>query len=215
VRRLLIVLAIPLLLLVGADLGLRLVAQYLLGRELATSLNLSERPKVSLHGFPFLLHLAKGSFPTASATGSALRTQGLTFQSFQLTLNDVAFTPGKLVSGSAATIRAASGRGIATVTGKQATAALKDQGNDVTVVFVGGRVRLRSPLIPVEVAGDLTLAGSGTRLDFHPSDARLPVTVSVPLPAFVEGARFTNVGVVGSTAVLSFTLDHPSIQIGG
>src|SRR5713226_2124360 len=119
VRRLLIVLAIPLLLLVGADLGLRLVAQYLLGRELATSLNLSERPKVSLHGFPFLLHLAKGSFPTASATGSALRTQGLTFQSFQLTLNDVAFTPGKLVSGSAATIRAASGREIATVTGEQ------------------------------------------------------------------------------------------------
>ena len=214
-RRLLIVLAIPLLLLVGADVGLRLVAQSLLGRELATSLSLSERPKVSLHGFPFLLHLAKGTFPTASATGSGLRARGVTFQSFQLTLDDVAFSPAKLVSGSAATIGAASGRGIATVTGEQATAALKEQGIDVTVAFIGGQVRLRSPLIPVEVAGDLTLAASGTRLDFRPSDARLPVTVSVPLPAFVQGARFTDVRVVGSTAVLSFTLDQPSFQIGG
>ena len=60
-------------LLVGADIGSRILTQRVIARRIQASLHLSDRPSVSLDGFPFLLHFAEGSFPAASARGSGLR----------------------------------------------------------------------------------------------------------------------------------------------
>ena len=213
-RWLLVALTVLVLLLVGADFGLRAVAQNVVSRELKSSLKLSASPSVSLHGFPFLLHLAEGRFSTASATGTGLKTDGITFQSVQFTLTDLAFSPSKLVSGSDATITAASGSGTVTLTGPQATAALNDQGIDVTVEFVGGHVRLRSSRVPGELSADLSISASGSKLVVRSADPQLPLAVTVPLPTFVTGIRFTDVRLVGSDAILNFSLDHPSFPVG-
>jgi len=202
------------LLLVRAHFGLRIAAQRWIGGQLQTSLKLSERPSVSLHGFPFLLHLAQGRFPTASVSGTGQEAQGITFQSVQITLTGLAFPPSKLVSGSNTTIHAASGEGTVTMTSQQATAALHDQGIDVTVEFVQGEVRLRSSVLPGELRAELALSGSGSKLVLRTLDQRPPLSVAVPLPSFVNGLRFTDVRVVDSTAILSFTLDHPTFRLG-
>jgi hypothetical protein len=46
------------------------------------------------------------------------------------------------------------------------------------------------------------------------TDPKIPLTVTVPLPAFVAGLHYTKMTVTGSTVVLEFRLDHPSIGVG-
>jgi hypothetical protein len=212
VRRLLIGLAVLAVLLVGADFGLRAVAERAVGRELQRSLQLSTRPSVSLGGFPFLLHLVEGRFPSASAQANGFGAGDLSFGSVDLALRDLRTSSGRLITGEATSVRAASGSGTATISAAEATAALHARGIDGTVRFVGGEVRIRSSQLPREIR--VTLALSGHNLVLRSADPALPGSFSIALPVFVEGLRFTGVAIEGSVAVIRFQLDHPVFRIG-
>src|SRR6266508_2677854 len=78
--------------LVAADFGLRVVAQYLVARQLQTSLVLQDRPKVSFGGWPFVTELVGGKLAsvTVEARGSITSDQ-FPVQSVDATLRDVSF----------------------------------------------------------------------------------------------------------------------------
>jgi LmeA-like phospholipid-binding len=211
VRRLLIALAILVVLLVGADFVLRAVAEHAVATELQKSLQLSARPSVSLGGFPFLLHLAEGRFPSASAQAKGLDAGDLAFASVDLSFRDLRASTGSLFAGRSTDVRARSGSGSATMTGAEATAALHARGIDGTVRFVGRQVRVRSSQLPREIRATLSLFGRD--LLVRSADPAFPGSFSIALPQLIEGARFTGVTVEDSVAVLRFQLDHPVFRI--
>jgi hypothetical protein len=213
-RWLLIAIAVVVLLLVGADLVLRSVAERWVGQRLKQQFSLTEPPSVSLSGFPFLLHLAEGRFSSATVTGSGPQTDAVSFDSVTLTLSDLSFSSGALLSGKSSTIRAASGSGTATLTADQVAAALQARGVDITVTLQNGTVRVHSSALKKDITADLSLSSSGMTLVARSTDPKVPLTLAVPLPAFVSGLRYTKVTVTGSTVVLEFRLDHPSIGVG-
>jgi len=216
VRRWLVIsIAVVVLLLVGADFVLKAVAERWVGQRLKQQFSLSEPPSVSLSGFPFLLHLAEGHFAGATVSGSGPQTDAVSFDAVTLTLTDLSFSMPALVSGRASMIQATSGSGTATLTVDEVMAALKGRGTDVTVTLAAdGTIRVRSSALPKDVTANLSLSSSGMTLVARSADPKIPFTVTVPLPTFVAGLRYTKVTVTASDVVLEFRLDHPTIGVG-
>ena len=139
-RKLLVALAVIAAVVVGADFGLRLLANYWVGRELQSSLTLSQRPSVSIGGFPFLPELISGDVASVTVHAKGSITEGkLPVHEVTLTLQNVSFSPSQLVAGGGATIRAGSGDGTAQFTQGDLNAAL-GASVPVTITFRGGRV---------------------------------------------------------------------------
>jgi LmeA-like phospholipid-binding len=67
-RRLAITLLVLVILLIGADFGLRFVATNRIGDAIATRLGLASAPDVSITGFPFVTQAINGQYDTISAT---------------------------------------------------------------------------------------------------------------------------------------------------
>jgi hypothetical protein len=205
-RRFLIALVVLIVLLIAADFGARIVTERVMARQVASSLQLSERPSVSLGGFPFLIHFAEGRFPSALARANGFRAGGFSFGSLRLSLQNLRFAPGKTIFGGKQVVTADSGDGTATLNGSQATAALRARGIGVSVRFEGGKVLVRSALLPLEVAA--TLSVSGRLLVVRSADPAFAGSFSITLPEILNGLHFTSVAVEGSVAVIRFRLDH-------
>jgi hypothetical protein len=210
VRRLLIALVILALLLVGADFGLRAYAQLRVGQSLAASLDLAERPSVSLVGFPFLVRFVQGHLSSATVEGTDLEIDGLTFREVRFDLTEVRFPPGRILAGDDATIRARSGNGTLTLSGEGLTALLRDQGAPVTVRIRGGEVTVESDDLPGSVRASLSVDAGSLRLT---GQGAIPVSFAVDLPAALPGLQLTDVRIEGSAAIASFSLDMPAFRV--
>jgi hypothetical protein len=212
-RLLLIVVGVLVVLLVVADIAGRVVAQDMVASRIEDSLGLSEKPSVSLRGFPFLLRAAEGSFPSATASADSLTAQGVTMRSVALTLDGLRFSLVDLLGGRQTTVRASTGEGTATMTGAGMTEALSAQGVDLTVEIADGKVRVRPSSFPVSIQARVSL--SGRTLTLQSADSRISASFSVRLPEFVKGLQFTGIHLQGSAAVLAFDLNRPSFAVGG
>ena len=208
-RRLLILVLVPVALLVAADYGVRLYSQSVVGGELRSALDLSRKPSVSLGGWPFTVHLFSGDLPSASFTADTFEADGYRLRRVTVDLEDVRFPSERLISGGGGTIRAARGHGTAVLTGADVTAALRGNGVPLTVTIADDRASVRAAGLTVGLS--VKLAGSSLVLT--------PAAVSVasariPLPAILAGLRYTKVELRGSEAVVSFRLHHPAFAIG-
>jgi LmeA-like phospholipid-binding len=192
-RKLLIVLGLVLTVLVAADFGLRLIAQYWVARSVQGGLGLSQRPSVSLGGFPFLVRLMTGELPSVDVEASgALVAERVPLHDVSLSLRHVHFSPGDLVVGDRATIRAGEGDGTITMTEQDVNQALPAT-VPVIVRLGGGGVTVVSG--GVTVRSQLSL--SDDRLVLEPVESSLPIMVSVRLPELVEGLTYTQVSSGG------------------
>src|SRR5712691_9509383 len=115
-RRLIVVALLLVVLLMAADFVAKALAQYWVSREVATALNLSERPAVSIPGFPFLPRLMSGELRSVSIRMQNVTENAVTLQSISLSLHEVRFSPAKFLSGHQGTITAAQADGAATIT---------------------------------------------------------------------------------------------------
>ena len=211
-RKLLVALAVIAAVVVGADFGLRLLANYWVGRELQSSLTLSQRPSVSIGGFPFLPELISGDVASVTVHAKGSITEGkLPVHEVTLTLQNVSFSPSQLVAGGGATIRAGSGDGTAQFTQGDLNAAL-GASVPVTITFRGGRVVVRVGKGGQEFAA--TPSVSGGQLVLTPTKGSIP-RLSIELPKIVEGITYRKVRIEGGTATLSFTLRHATFKIKG
>jgi LmeA-like phospholipid-binding len=208
-RRALIVVAAVALVLVGADLGLRALAQYWIAGQIQTSFELRHRPSVSLGGFPFLPRLITGKFPVVRVQSRGTVKMGrFPLSGVDLTLRQVRFPADQLLFGNKATIRAEGGSGTVTLTEDDINRAFPAT-VPVTIQLRGGKVRIESSNETVETR----LRVSDNRLLLVPVEGSLPVEVRVALPLIVRGITYTGVGIERSRALLRFRLTRPSILV--
>src|SRR5437867_968401 len=98
-RRLLIGLAVLAGLIVAGDFGLRLYSQSVVSDELAASLKLSEKPKVTFGGWPFLTHALAGDLPSATVKSTDVVAEGVPIHAVNFALEDLTFPVSRLLSG--------------------------------------------------------------------------------------------------------------------
>ncbi|MFN2545195.1 MAG: DUF2993 domain-containing protein [Actinomycetota bacterium] len=202
-RRLLILLAVPVALLAAADYGVRLYSQSVVGDEVRSALGLSEKPSVHFGGWPFTPHLLSGDLPSATFTADTFAANGVQLRSVSVELDDVKFPSSRLITGGGGKIRAARGQGTAVLTGADITDALRRSGLPLTVTISDGRASVAAKGITVGL--DVQLQGSALLLT--PAAARI-ASARLPLPSIVQGLRFTSLKLDGSEAVVSFALRH-------
>jgi hypothetical protein len=209
-RRFLIALAVLVAILVAADFGLRLLTAYWLGRELQSSLSLSERPSVSLDAFPFLPEVVSGNVSSVTVQANGPVGEGkLPIHELTLTLQDVSFSPSQLAAGGSTTIRARSGDGTAQFTQSDLNAAL-GASVPITVRFEGRRLMVRTNQGSQEFEARPSV--SKRRLLLTPVLGALP-ELSISLPRVVAGITYRAVRIEGDTAMLSFTLSNVALEI--
>ncbi len=210
-RKALIALGIFVALLVGADLGLRALAQYWIAGQLRSSFGLQRRPSVSLGGFPFLPKLVTGRFHTVTVESNrSVRADRFPVSAMDLTLRDVRFPPDQLLFGNKATIKARSGAGTVTLSEQDVNRAFPAT-IPVTIRLAAGKVYVRGSGQQGEVATNLQVTNN--RLVLIPVEGSLPVEVRVALPVLVPGLTYTGVEVRDSRAWLSFRLTKPRIVV--
>lgn len=210
-RKALVTLGILVVVLVGADFGLRALAQHWVAGQLQSSLRLQERPSVSLGGFPFLPRLATGRFPSVTVeSNGARRGSEFPMAEVDLKLRDVRFPPDQLLFGNKATIRAGSGSGIATLTERDINRAFPAS-IPISVRLLDGRVEIQAS--GQEGVVEARLEVSDNRLLLRPVDSPLPVEVAVELPVLVQGLTYTGVQVEDSRARLTFSMAEPQIRV--
>lgn len=194
-------------LLVAADFGVRVIAQYVVARELQSSLALQDRPKVSFGGWPFLPELVTGNIDlvTVNAQGAVTSDQ-FPVQGVDLTLHDVEFSLGELFSGGAQKITAKDGEGTITMTEADVNAALP-QDSGVTVDLKNGKVLLQSDQVKGSIEATVRISKGQLLLETD----ELPA-IEVPLPTLADGLTFTEVTVSGNTATLAFALKDATFQ---
>ena len=193
--------------LIAADFGLRVIAQYLVARQLQTALTLQERPKVSFSGWPFVTELVAGDIAsiTVDAHGSITSDQ-FPVQSVDATLRNVTFSLGDLLSSGNQKIIAKHGEGTLVMSEGDVNAALpNDLG--ITVDLKNGTVLLRSDQVKGSVAATVRISKGKLILEAD----QLPA-VELPLPTLAEGVTFTDVRIAGNQAILTFELKNASFQ---
>ena len=205
-RRLLTSFIVLAALVVAADFGARFYAQSVVAKELRSAFQLSENPDVSLNGFPFLRHVISGDLPSASIEADRLEADGIRLEGVRMTLRDLRFSSGRLVSQGNGTIRARRGEGTARLTEAGVNEALARRGLPVGVSFEAGRALIAGPTGDVEV--DLALQGGSVGL-------RGPgVSSVIPLPTILNGLQYTSVRVGTGEAVLDFRLQNAVVRVG-
>jgi hypothetical protein len=101
VRRLLIFLVIVAVLLFGADRLAHSVAQSQIAGKIQDTENLSRRPDVTVHGFPFLTQALSGHYQQIDGDVSDLTVDdGLTVDQLHVELRGVRVSAGDLLSGA-------------------------------------------------------------------------------------------------------------------
>jgi hypothetical protein len=99
-RRLFIFLFIVLLLLFGADRVSRSIAQREIASKIQNTEDLTVKPKVTVHGFPFLTQALGGNYHQIDGDVSGLTVEnGLTIDQLHVELRGVQVKPGDLLSG--------------------------------------------------------------------------------------------------------------------
>jgi hypothetical protein len=186
--------------LVAADFGLRVVAQYVVARQLQTSLALQDRPKVSFGGWPFVTELVAGTLESVKVEArGAITNDEFPVQSVDATLRDVSFSLGDLFSGGQR-IAAKTGEGTVVMTEDDVNSALPgDLG--ITVDFKNGKVLLKSDQVKGNVTATPRISGGQLILE----SSRLPA-IALPLPELAEGVTFTSVAITGEQAVLTIAV---------
>ncbi len=194
--------------LIGADFGIKALAQTWVGKEMQTSLGLSERPKVSLGGFPFVPHLATGDFPSVSATATDFHAQGVSFAMVTLDLHGVRFSPTKLARGKDTVITIERGTGQATMTEDDLRSALRAAKFPLDVHLSGDHV-----VVPVDGLFSVDVTPKISKGKLVLKSGHLPVTVRLDLPKVAPGVHYTDIRIEDDRAILFFDLKNARLPV--
>lgn len=210
-RKWLVALTALVIVVVGADFGLRLLAEYSVGRGLQSAFSLSERPSVSMGGFPFIPELVTGNVDSVTMRANGWSSgDRVSLESVMLTLHDVSFSPGQLLAGGRTRISAISGEGTAELMEEDLNRAV-GASVPATIHLRHDRVVIRWDQIEQEIAATASISDASVVL--HPVEPSLPL-VSVDLPKLVKGLTYRGVRIERDVATLSFTLRRTVFEIG-
>lgn len=198
-RKLGIALVIVLALAVAADFGVKFLAQRAVAVEMASSLQLDERPDVSISSFPFIVRFLSGELRAIELHADDVGTDALDLASIDLEINDVTFEPREVIGGDPDNIRTSGGSGTATFTDDALTSALRRQDAPLRVVFDGGEVTIRSA---AGSAGGSVDIGDGRLIVSAGGD----LSSAVALPSLGGRVTFESLDVGDGEATLGLSL---------
>ena len=226
-RAIAVTLVVLLVLVVGADFGLRLVAETRLADSAQASLGLPQRPDMDLRGFPFLLQFARGRFERVGVQADGVESEGLEIDRIDLTLEDVVFDRGSLFGGGGI-ITSSEGTGTAELGEEAVSSYLQDHDVPVRVRFLGPGIRVSTT---ISFDGSTTTASSEGRLELEgdalvvrAEDVSVEGSVGVPaaalsfelpLPEVVNGITYRSVSVEEGTALVEAGLAGAQIEVIG
>ncbi len=196
------------------DLGSRLWAESYVAGQVQKSLQMTARPSVSFGGTLFLPELFGGKLSSAEVKATSFEAQGVGFVEVDLHLQDVSFSPLKLVLHKPSTITAHAGSGEASMTDVQLTKAFQDQGVPIVVRFdPEGNVRVASARLPVSVTVTVQAAIEEGRLVLRPTRFK-NISFAVSLPQLVPGMTYRSVAFDDRLGTLRFTLNDATFAVG-
>lgn len=221
-RKLVGFLVVLVVLLVGADFGLRYLATRQIGDALQSRLNLATRPDVSVDGFPFVLQAVEGSYGTIHAALPPATVGPLDDVGITVALDGVRLPLGDAIAGNVDRLTADGGQARLTVPTSSVAAAAglpdlritEENGSlvvTVTISVLGRQFPVTAQLDATVTDAGLSLrngaiSGVGVTL---PSEVLSTVTalvdLTVPLdglPVVITGGR---VSVAGTDLVIDAT----------
>lgn len=201
-RKLLIAVIVLAALVLGGDAVARVVAEHRVAAELQSSFDLNVRPSVSIQGWPFLIHLIDGEFPTVGATATDVDKGGVVFSKVSVVLRRVHFTFPRALTGGHGSARAASGSGTAELTAEDLSDALRAHDIPVTVGFSAGHLTVSSSSTGIALEAPLNL--DGTTLQIGPVEAASTTLgpFRLDLPTVVGGFSYASARVADDKVVL-------------
>ena len=183
----------------AVDFGLKLFAESWVADRLRQSLALSEEPKVSIGGFPFVMSVLRREASSVEVEARTFAVERITFEHVRLTLRDVRYLGGASFEQRPASFAAETGTGTVTLTAEAVTEALRKQGVPVTVSFTDETIHLSGDDFPGEVAAEASITG---RLLVLEPETDIPFEVSFPLPPLWPGMEYRSLLIAESVATL-------------
>jgi hypothetical protein len=195
------------------DFSGRVWAEAYVASEVQHSLGLSGKPDVTFGGPLFIPQLLQGKLTSATAQAENFTSNGMAFTSADLHLQDIEFSPGKLLFHQDSTIVAHSGHGSASMTASQISDAFHQQGIPVNVRFEDdGTVRVSASQFPATARVSATIENGV--LILRPVNPLLKrFSFPLTLPGLVPGLTYTGIGFDGTLATLEFGLKDATFAI--
>ena len=196
-RKFLILLVVTLLVLaVIGDFVVKAAAEKAVATELTSTLELAENPDVDIESFPFLIAFFRGRLDTMTIESSDVEAGALRLDEVTLTLDEMEFEPGDVISGDVDRITIGGGTGEGILTERALNRALRNEGVPVTARLTTGGVSLETEAGSVE--GDLTV-DEGVLAVTGPGG----IAVDFQLPSLGERVTFEDLAIEEGRAKLT------------
>jgi len=166
-RKVLIFLVLAILVLaIGADLFVKTLAERAVATELTSELELEETPDVSIDSFPFLVAFVRGRLESMTISSNDVVAGRLNLSEVVLTLDDMTFDTGDVISGDVDQISISGGEGEAALEEADLNQALRDEDVQTQARLSPGTVTIETDAGSVEGQLDidedgLTVTGPG------------------------------------------------------
>jgi hypothetical protein len=195
------------------DFAGRVWAEAYVASEIEHALGTSGKPDVTFGGPLFIPQLLSGKLSSARATSEEFTSNGISFTAADLSLEDIEFSPGKLLFHEDSTIVAHSGNGSVTMTSKQLSDAFHQQGIPVNVRFQeDGTVRISASQFPATASVEATIEDG--KLVLRPTNPLLHrFSFPLTLPQLVPGLTYTDIRFGGTLGTLSFRLKDATFSV--
>ncbi len=211
--RILIVVIVVAAVYLVVDFAGRVWAEAYVANEVQHALGLSTKPDVTFGGPLFVPQLFKGELSSVTASAEDFTSSDVSFTSADLALDDIQFSPGKLLFHEGSTIVARSGTGSASLTDGQLTDAFHAQGLPIDVRFLSdGTVRVSASQFPGSVVVSATVDHGALVL----RPVRKPFdrfSFTLGLPPLVPGLTYTAIDFDGTLGTLAFTMKDATFSV--
>lgn len=184
-RKLLIALVVLVVLLIAIDRIGVVVAENQISDRLASAYGLSEKPGVSITGFPFLTQVVSGNYQQIDVTANQIQADGATLHDLNVHLTGVHATIGQVLGSGASLVTADRAAGSALVDFATVDQRLPpgfritSGGRNLTV---SGKVDYHG--IEVPVSGTVALSVSGDGITVAPQNVTIPGGIGLPVADF-------------------------------
>lgn len=211
VRKLIVALVVLALLLVGADIAGRLIAQQKASQAIATKLATATEPSVRIHGFSFLLQAVGGDYSHITATSNDLTVGPVNQVSAQVDLYDVTLPLSDALGGKVEELTAKRAQLRAVIPGDQLTALLQQPGMTLApaadgTVRVSTTIAVDGRTFPITVDVGITIADGSLTLTARPITA-----AGVQVPAALAGELQKRLTTSIPLRSLPFPLDNATV----
>lgn len=225
-RAIVVSLIVLVLLVLTADIGLRLWTEAWLRHRIAQTLGLPGRPDVSVGGFPFLHEFAAGRMEELEASAEGFAVQGLLIARAEVRLEGIGFSQGDLLLGRGGPVEVRTGSLRVVVDEEDFNRFLGDREIPVRAEMVGPRMRVTTifefgdeEVVATAIHrprledGGLVFRPERIRteedLDVFPED----LDFEVPLPRAIPDVAYERLRIEEGRAVLRASLDRARLQL--